>query len=890
MSSQPSYQSTLVQTPPLVPSETIEKERDTSVKPAEEFLPWMKKLMGRLRQENRKHNNAMWAKHLTNEQFYRGNQHGKVSDLDGTWLNFNRKSKLDPRYTHNLIRGHVSSIVASHVLARTDLEVLALPSDDADDHVQGQARSAGYVIDYYEHSIFTETFRIRESKLRQFGGGVGRYTIWDAKAGYQLAKRPKMEPMPFKPPVEDSFTCSFCGESGKLQDALEGHYTLDKDLNRDTTPECPYCHSADIAITKVEAIEMSQPNGYDSVPSGDCRTVSVPMYQLDFDRTGSEFEDALWLCWKRRFRPEVVKELFPWWDKVGGSSLEDSDEYGLKVSEYLKDSAGNMQGNFGRKTGGGKDESVSANLVDVEQWWLRPCMYGSAPALRKELKIGDPKNPSFIIPAGTKPRETFPDGMYLMVINKQPVDFRVEDFRQHWVYIPYDAIPSKIEGDGNEDMNEPQREVNMLDALMFTDIRMTAAPPTYYDDRAVKNKDLVGKPDVNVPVHLTRPDQTLQNVVYTPQGRQMPGHVPQYRDWLAQLMQWQSKASNTSTGMTMLADETGEKTATGAKLVAQGAANQRAPENAAMSDGDVKTARQWLKLFKENAIDERYLPLRGKTSGMAGTYLKGADIGEIDSNLLIIARPGSNTPRGPEDNQNAMGMALQMVGGLEGLMGAAQSAPEFLKALEDTFRVKFNVGGMDLDAQQSRMRMDAMKRAIPQALAQAQAMGNPDMAIAVILQSAPIRKYDNHQAAIKYLVEWFKQDEGIEAHPVLQMAAEARIEEHNQAIKGLQAEEMQDQMEQQAPMQEQAQAEQEKAMQMQAEQQGQQASQQMEMEAAKAEQDKAIRDEQRGAQIEDKVIEQEAKEEDHRRNLELEAVRQHGQKEIAKMKPTGPKK
>jgi hypothetical protein len=879
MSSSPPYQSTLVQTPPLVPSETIEKERQTSATPPEECLVWLKKLTGRLRLENRKHNNAMWAKHLTNEQFYRGNQHGTVSQLDGTWSNFNRKSKLDPRYTHNLIRGHVSAIVASHVLARTDLEVLALPADDADDHVQGQARAAGYVIDYYEHAIFTETFRIRESKLRQFGGGVGRYSIWDASAGYQIANRPKMEPQRFKPPVPDSFTCSFCGESGKLEDASEGHYTLDSDLNRDVTPECPYCHSSDLVITKVDEIEMSQPSGYDSVPSGDCRTISVPMYQLDFDRTGSEFEEALWICWKRRFRPEVIKELFPWWDKVKGSSLEDSEEYGLKVGEYLKDSGGNMQGNFGRKAGG-KDESVSANLVDVEQWWFRPCMYANAPALRKELKIGDPKNPSKTIPAGSRLRDAFPTptGMYMMLVNSKPVDFRDEDFRDHWVYIPFDAIPSKIEGDGNEDMNELQREINMIDALIFTDIRMNAAGPNYYDPTFLKNADLIGKPDRNVPLSRTLPvGKSWADIIHRQPSSEMSAQVFQQRDWLAQTMQWQEKTSGTSTGMTSnLADQTGEKTATGAKLVAQGAANQRAPENAAMSDGDVKTARQWLRLFKKNAIDVRYLPLRGKSSALPGAYLKGADLGEIDSNLLIVARPGSNTPRGPEDKQNDMGNALRVCGGPQGVMFLAENAPEFLKQVEDVFGTKFKVGGMDLDAQQSRMRMDAMKRAIPQALAQAQAMGDPQMAVEVLLQSAPIKKYDNFEAGIKWLVDWMKQDEGTEAHPVLQMTAEARIEEMKQALVARQQEDAQMTMAAQAPMQEQAQAEQEKAMQMQ-------------MEAAKAEQDKAIRDEQHGAQIEDKVIDQAAKEEDHRRALELEQVRQRGQKEIAKMRPAGAK-
>lgn len=882
------YEPTLSQSPPLVPLETYKDKRDRSPEQPEEFLEWLKKLTGRLRSENTQHNHAAWAKHLTNEQFYRGNQHGKVTS-NGEWRNFNRTSKIDPRYVHNLVGGHVDAVTASHILARTDLEVLPIPTGDSDEHAQGKARVAQYIIDYYEHSTFTETFRIRESKLRQFGGGVARYIIWDASAGYQKAKRAKLEDKPFRPPVDDTFTCSNCGESGKLADATEGYGTYNEDMTaKEGQLECPYCHSNDISTNKIEAMEMPTAAGYDEVPTGDCRTISIPMFQVDFDRTQTDFYDALWVRWTRRFRPEVIREILPWW-KVKGSGLDEGDEYGQKVGEYLRDSPGNTSANYENKRSG-RDESSAPNLVMSEQWWLRPCMYSNAPPLRKDFKVGDKNKPSLIIKAGSRLIDHFPDGCYVWQIEKEPVDFRSEDFRDHLVYIPYRVIPSKVEGDGNEDMNEPQREVNMLDALIFTDIRMTAAPSTYYDSNAVKNADLVGRPDVNVPVRLTRQGQGLQDVVYTPQGRQMPPHVVGYRDWLAQLMQWQSKASNTSTGMTMLAEQTGERTATGAKLVAQGAATQRAPENAAMSDGDVRTAKIWLKLFLKNAVDERYIPLRGKNSSMEGTWLKGSDLGEVDSELLVVARSGSNVPRSPEDEQNAYMTALGVCGGPEGVMMMAQNAPEMLKQIEDTFRVKFKISEFDLDARQCRMRLDKMKMATEQATAMVQATGDAAIAIPILLQSAPIGRYDNHEAAIKYFINWLKQDEAMEGHPLLLSAVEARIGEHEQAIKALMQEQMADEMALQQPMQEEAQAQAAQQAEQQAGMQAEQSQQQMEMEGAKAEQDAAVRDEQRQAQIEDKAIDEESKQLDHQRNLELERVRQQGQKELAKMKPKGASK
>lgn len=865
---------TLAQAPPLVPAEVYKEKRDKSPEQPEECLEWIKKLCKRLRSENTTHNKALWDRHFLNENMYRGNQLGMIG-LDGNFKPYKR-GKGDPRYIMNVTRGHTDAVVSSHVLAKTDIEIVALPPDDATDDSQSKARAAANIINYYEHEIFTDTFRINESLLRQFGGGLGRLVIWDAKAGYQLIQRPVLENSAFRPPVEDTFTCSFCGESGKLSDALDGYGTMDEELQRTPTPECPYCHSNELSVTKVDEMEMEGVSGYENIPSGDAKVISVPMYQLDFDRTVTDFYECQWLKWSRRFRPEVIKELFPWWKGLKGSSLEGSDDYGLQVAERLKDAV---------RDKGGRDTSSAPDEVTVEQWWVMPCMYADAPPLRKDFKIGDPKNPSMVIPAGARLKDKFPSGLYLMTVEREPVDFRDEDYRDYWVHINYKPISSKIEGDGNEDQNELQRMLNMINALRYTDIRMTAAPPTYYDAQAVKNADLVGRPDVNVPVRLTRQGQSLQDVAWTPQGRQMPPHVAQFADYLMQVIQWMNKTSGTSTGQTMLAEQVGEKTATGARLVAQGAATQRAPENSILADGDVKTMKLLLKHFINNATDARCIPTFGKSGKQDYVKLKGSDLGKIDKEILLYARPGSNVPRGPEDEQTAYANAMQLVGGPQGILLLSQSAPEFLREVERVFNIKFHIGELDLDARQCRMRLDKMKMAMGQV-----SQLPPEYAIPTLLASAPITKYDNHEAAIKWHVEWLKQDEAMEVEEALVQAVFARIEEHEEAIKALMQEKMADEMELQAPMQQEAQAQAMQQQQMQAEQANAQAQQQMEMEGVKAEQEAAIRGEQRQAQIEDKVIEQEGKELDHQRNLQFEKMRQEGQKQLAKMKPAGAKK
>jgi hypothetical protein len=823
--------------PLLTPDETYKQTERRQEPPPEELLNFLQKLTGRLRLENTEHNKTLHAKGLTNEMMYRGQQYGRV-DLDGNYRNY-RREKGDPRYTHNLYGGYSDSITSQHVLARTDLEVMPLPTDDADDHAAGKARFAEHYINYCERRQLTESFRIRQSKLRQFGGGVFRYVFWDPKGGLGRLQRPILENQAMQL-AQDAFTCSACGESGEAEMLTDGQ-------------SCPYCGSDQVAITQVPNEEMPQTTGYDEEPVGEGRTILIPNYQMDYDRhSGSVFYEATWVRWQQRFRPEVIQEICPWWKNPGGTTMAPHEtESGLRTEAELRQAPGNTRANF-RNQGSRGNSGAEANapqMVTAECWWLRPCLYANAPALGKEARLGDPENPSVVIPQGGRLKDGFGKGMYLLTIDRRPVDFWDEDFRRRLTYIPYKLIPSKIEGDGIENMNEPQRAINLVRSLIVTDIKSNAAPPTLYRPDFIKGGQYSGKPQENVPVQNWPPNQSLEGVVYTPQGRQMPAHVYNYDDKLSQEMQWDSKATPTSTGAAMLSQGVGERTATGAKLMSQGAAAQRAPENALLTEADEIWGMQQLFLFVEHATEKRYIPFGGKTTGMEGQWLKGSDLGNIEAELLVVARDGSNLPQSDDDKQRAYSIAMQMLGGPAGVLQLAQAAPEMLAAVEKVFRIKFEVSEYDLDARQSRFRMDAMKRAMPQAMQVAQAMGMPEMAPAMLLEAAPIRiKTDNHAMCIKWLTEWSKEDEGLNADPLLIAAVDMRIDEHNQAMVTVEQQKAQMQLAAQAPM-----IAAQQAMQGEQEQKGQQREDQVKQG--------------------DRQHEQEQGDKSHQQNLEMEALK-----------------
>src|SRR5262249_22767814 len=159
--------------------------------------------------------------------------------------------------------GYSDAITAQHVLAAMDIEILPLPEHDADDYTAGKARFAERYIDYCEYMQLTETFRIRESKLRQFGGGDWRYSWWGPQGGEQSVHRRVMQDPPVKL-APDSYTCADCGMSGPT-DALNP-----------AAPACPDCGSQQIATTEAPPVTLPQVVGYQTIPVGAGRTEAVP--------------------------------------------------------------------------------------------------------------------------------------------------------------------------------------------------------------------------------------------------------------------------------------------------------------------------------------------------------------------------------------------------------------------------------------------------------------------------------------------------------------------------------------------------------------------------------------------------------------------------------------
>lgn len=747
------------------PTEVYSRQARTSPIPPEQLVPWLARLFTRLSSEDRELDWRRHQKWLVNSKMYEGEHFGRVSQLDGKWRPVTR-GKGDPRYVHNKFRYYSDAITTQWVQSRTDLLVVPIPAHEADDHAVGAARKAQEILDYYEKTILTEVFLQEEGKLGQFTGQMFRYTYWDATAGPK-AKRPQFGSTSPTKLAGDSYTCADCGQSGPSTE-------IDDD-------KCPECGSQSLDQQTVPELGLSPVDGYEDQSVGDIVTRIVPAYQVKYDRTVRKLEDSAYLRLRFRVRTEVAEALVPWVNTLASS--DESEDPALRAERILARGVGNTRQSGSSQSAGGQSASEPAMTV-VDQWWLRPAMYAKAEvAMDVKLHGGQ------IITKGPL-SESFPTGMYVLVMNGEPVDFRDECFLDHWQHTPFVLIPTRVDGDGVEDMVEPQREYNDIKGLVLSNIKHVDGAGLMYRPEYIKNKDFSGKPYEMTPVQNLPPDVPLSAVVSPIPRVSLPAEVFNYLEQEDQEMQIASKGFSAATGAPDI-NAAGGDTATGQRLMSSNARSMRAPELALRAAGNIKWAEQVLRLFKENATDARYIPLAGKTGEKEGSWFKASD---IDADFYITAKPGSWQPTGPMDKQANLSSALQVLGGVEGLLAVAQQAPKLLAEVCEIYDVDLDVGDDTLDARLARLRLDQMRAVVPQAQAavqsippevlqqaamQAQAAGQPpppSPAAQMIFSAAPPDPEDPHAQLERYYVRWLITDEGLDATPEMREAVHMAID------------------------------------------------------------------------------------------------------------------
>lgn len=712
-------------------------------------------LTKRLEKEDEVTDRLFHKKWIKLSKWYEGEHLGRF-DAQNQWRSY-QPQMGDPYYVHPELRFHSDAITASWTQSRPDIRIL--PANDNDETVAA-ARKADQLVDHYELTLLTEDFLQRESKLAQFTGQMYRYTWWDPTSGPEV---PTYEFSDHQEPIHPGGSqCEHCGYMGDADEV-----------------ECPQCGYPLTATPGLALnIPIAKENGKRRI--GDIRTECVPAFQVKVDRSQGVFDCASFLRRRRMVRPEILKQMFTNWEPPTKSSAASStDDFSLRGERLLQQSTGQPGQTFRPDT----LTNPYAGVV-INQWWLMPCMYSTRTPEHLPLEFAN----GTTIPSGARLIELFPDGLYLLVVDNKILDMREECLHEHWQHSPFISIPTRVEGDGIEDLLEPSRQLDDLMSLIYTDIKSNAAPPTVVNTTyGIKTTDVSGKPHWVIPARVPTGER-IENAIMQVPGRNFPITGLKFVDMLRAEQQLLAKSFSSATGAPdEVTNGAAGDTATAAQLATSAAQAQRAPELAIRASGNAIWARQILRLFQKNAVDQHYIPLQGRYGLLEGNYFKGAD---IDADFIITVRNRSWIPRDEFSRRSDL-LGFIQAGGLN---------PQFPRGLREemaeVFNVSITITSDVADTRLARMRLEQMKTLLPQIEQMA-----PGQSPILLLQAVPLEPVsDNHTVMASWYIDWLKTDDGLQSPPPLRQTIIGRVQEHQQAAAIQIQQQMALELQAQAPM------------------------------------------------------------------------------------------
>lgn len=722
----------------------------------EDFISTLLKTFSRLDSEDDERHRAKNRRGFRVQKFYEGDPYGYWHPVSGEWRSKQIKPR-DPFYPHNKIRYYSDGITTQWCQSRPDVQVL--PSRN-DDHTKGKAIFARHVLDDAEDRHINEEFLQEEGKLGQFYGNMYRLTYWNPLGGTSKALRPKYEQRS-KKLADDVWSCGVCGTSGPLTDLIA---TITPLPNGDLPPiRCLRCRSDRVSILEVPEFKYQEVVGYEEVPVGDWTVESVCSLEVKDDSSVKVFENGLFVRRRRMVRTEILEDLFPWWER--STEKTDSTDNGIELQAMLSHSAGNTGSAASRGS-----EADRAEMTMITQWWLKPPMYGRWIS-DKDIPLvnGD------VIEANQPCGEAYRKGLYALVVDNQPIDFRDESFTDHWEKTKFILIPNSSDGHGIEDMVRPQEEYNETRSLAVTHVKSNASPPTII--RAPLRKGMfTASPKEIAEINGFSFEYDLNKLVLQLPTKPLDQNTLELNQLADREMQSASKAWSISTGAPDISDAGGLNTATGAKLQDTNAQAMRSPELALRAHGNVRWARQALNLFRLNAIDARYVPFKGKAGDEEGAWFKGSD---VEADYFLAVKKRSWMPKNEIDRRDDLMQALAVGGGM---VLNPQVPIEWRQAIVDVFDLDIELQDYTLDARNCRLRMDEMAKQSSFAEQMAGQMGNQQIAPLLLLQMVPIeQEADDHAICAQWLKDFIKGDEFRKCSDTVKQATRMRLQEHTQA-------------------------------------------------------------------------------------------------------------
>ena len=464
----------------LLPQSEIKKPNVPDASKNIEFPAWLRRELGKIDKQDMVEEVRRTQVWVRNHRFYRGQQLGFISDLDGRWHDLEDTAGL---YINNQFSFFVDSLAKEWEQSATKFKII--PETDEPKKV-GSARFATRLIEEYQRKILTASFRQREGKFALLSGTYFRYTFFSTEVQGITERIPVTEQRQIQTP--GYYQCQ-CGSH-------------DLPPGMDAPLVCPTCGQQPLVMPG-STVKTSVVAGYQKQQVGDICTECVDPIEVKVHLHARTIGQSPYLRRKRLVLKQILRDQYP---LAQIESKESASSQVLIYQRALEQTSGNTF--YSNRPAAGAIEP-DEDLVEFEQYWLDTAYYKKY-ELPADLQLagGD------LLPKGTKLIELCPDGLYVAKAGDEILDIRNENKNDHWSGGTFHLEPSKFYGKGLEDLIDLQEQINEVHSLVFDHVMRNAAPPLIFDPMAINPEDFTGKPGGVVPVRPGTYEKGLSSTVF----------------------------------------------------------------------------------------------------------------------------------------------------------------------------------------------------------------------------------------------------------------------------------------------------------------------------------------------------------------------------------------
>lgn len=675
---------------------------------------------------------------------------------------------------------HSRGILSRWMASKTDCEVTG---EDNSDESQATGRAGKHILQYLEELNYTALFKAHECLNGQTTGGYARYHYFDKDAADSPVASIPVDSTFSGKVGPDIYTCGDCGMTGSADELMSSPTGLAAGGFASATGAglCPGCFSNKVQVQSSNTAELPGVSGFEKKKAGRPKVMQVSLFELLFD-LARPLEKSMFLGWDRRVRLEEVTALWPELNIQADASTSTAHNAQNRIITATPFA-----------TGSSTNADHQPRMVNYGQWWFDPAVYANYVNPRDCKTVS-----GRTILAGEKLIDVFPDGMCVIYLHDQRLILSMygDHHAKKWVSAPYHVKLLSGIGYGIGEVVEAQRQLNLILAQLFQQIRSSTTPGAIYDAQVIQPNDAnrIGLPGENVPANTgALPEgKGLRDAIHFLESQSVSPHVMAYVQFLLGVME----TGSDNVAFSGALPGVNNKTATGAQIGSSLAAQQTDPQHQLRAEADEKSGMIMLELFQQNTPDDVFIPGIGRQGLMEGQYFNGAD---LQTAIRIKAKEGSWRSRTEVEQQDAFMKALEM---LAGFGGPENAPPSIVSQVSELCGIQFDSDLYSAQERLCRIRIDQIKKALPLAqqfvatmpvpppqvdpvsgqVIPADPMGQMGAMLLGIVRPAIEVEEPGHQESIDYLRRWFLSDEGIFGDDILRGAIKAMIQQHAQCL------------------------------------------------------------------------------------------------------------